>query len=75
VLRRLPLGYLLAVALLTLEAMLAPMIIAQTMGQLDADVTLSPGEIIGPLAGFVVLAGAAGWYLRAILRHLTEDPP
>jgi hypothetical protein len=75
VLWRRPAGYLIAVALLTLEVMLAPMIIAQTIGQLDVGVTLSAGEIIGPLAGFVVLAAGAACYLIAILRHLTEERP
>jgi hypothetical protein len=71
--RREPLGYLLAAALLVLEVMLAPMIAAQTVGQLRAGVTLSAGEVAGPVTGFLVLAAAAAWFLVAITRHLTEE--
>jgi hypothetical protein len=73
VLRREPLGYLLAVPLLVLEVMLAPMIAAQTVGQLQAGVTLSAGEVIGPVTGFVILAAVAAWFLVAIARHLVEE--
>jgi len=52
-------GYLMAFPLLLLEAMLAPMITAQTISQIAAGVSLSPGEMIGPVAGFVVLTGVA----------------
>jgi len=48
-----------AFPLLLLEAMLAPMITAQTISQIAAGVSLSPGEMIGPVAGFVVLTGVA----------------
>ena len=73
ILRRQVLGYVLAVPLLVLETMLAPLIAAQTVGQLAAGVRLTPGEIVGPLAGFLVLAGCAGWFLAAIIRHLKEN--
>jgi hypothetical protein len=53
------LRYLLAVPLLVVEAMLAPLITAQTVGQVAAGVTFTPGEVVGPATGFVVLAGAA----------------
>lgn len=68
ILRRSAVGYLMAFPLVVLEAMLAPMIAAQTISQVLAGVSFQPGEIIGPLAGFVVLAGAAVWVLVTVLR-------
>ena len=68
ILRRSAAGYLMAFPLVVLEAMLAPMIAAQTTSQVLAGVSLQPGEIIGPLAGFTVLAGVAVWVLVMVLR-------
>lgn len=70
ILRRSAVGYLMAFPLVVLESMLAPMIAAQTTSQVLAGVSFQPGEIIGPLAGFVVLAGAAVWVLVTVLRAL-----
>ena len=67
ILRRSAVGYLMAFPLVVLEAMLAPMIAAQTISQVLAGVSFQPAEIIGPLAGFVVLAGAAVWMLVTML--------
>jgi hypothetical protein len=73
VLRRRARGYLLALPLLVLETMLAPLIAAQTIGQLAAGVTFTTGEVVGPLAGFVVLAGCAAWFTVGVLRNIMED--
>ncbi len=73
ILRRSPLGYLIALSLLVLEAMLAPLIVAQTVSQLAAGVTFTPAEIIGPIAGFVVLALVAVWTIFAILRGISDE--
>ena len=70
ILRRSAVGYLMAFPLVILESMLAPMIAAQTTSQVLAGVAFQPGEIVAPLAGFVVLAGAAVWVLGTILRAL-----
>ena len=70
ILRRSAFGYLMAFPLLLLEAMLAPMITAQTISQIAAGVSLSPGEMIGPVAGFVVLTGVAIWFLAMIARSI-----
>lgn len=70
ILRGRALGYVIAMSLLVLEVMLAPLIGTQTVMQLRADIVLSPGEIIGPLAGFVVLALLALWVTVGILRPL-----
>jgi hypothetical protein len=74
-LRRRPLGYLLAVPLLVLETLLAPLIAAQTVGQLAAGVSYTTGEIVGPFAGFMLLASCAAWFTVAVTRHVTEEQP
>jgi hypothetical protein len=54
--------------MLVLEAMLAPMIALQTASQLSEGISFRTGEIAGPMAGFVLLAGAAVWMLVGTLR-------
>jgi hypothetical protein len=66
-------GYIAAVPLLVLEALLAPLVLAQTISQLRAGVDLAPAEIIGPLAGFAILALAAASVLWAILRRIPSS--
>jgi hypothetical protein len=75
ILGRNPLGYLIAVPLLVLEAMLAPLIMAQTVSQVQAGVSFTPGEMVGPIAGFVVLGLLAIWFIVAILRNISEFAP
>jgi hypothetical protein len=70
ILRRSPLGYLIALALLVLEIMLLPMITAQTISQLAAGIAFSPAEIIGPIAGFTILGLLAIWVTVALLKPL-----
>lgn len=72
ILRGRPCGYLMAVPLLILLALLAPLIAAQTISQLSAGVTLTPGQIVGPVSGFVVLALAAVAVLRSVLRRIPQ---
>jgi len=74
ILRRKATGHLLALSLLVLEAMLAPLIIAQTVSQLAAGVTFTPAEVVGPMVGFVVIAGAALWFLIGLLRAPDTAP-
>lgn len=74
ILRRNPLGYLMALSMLVLEIMLAPMIAAQTVSQLMAGVSFTTGEIVGPMAGFIVLALVAIWMLVALLRNVSVWP-
>jgi hypothetical protein len=71
-LRRKALGYLMAFSLIGIILMLVPAIVAQTVSQLSAGVPLTPGEIVGPVAGFVVLGLFAAWVLIALLRHIEE---
>jgi hypothetical protein len=68
--RRATFGYVLAFPLIVLEALLAPMIAAQTVSQLSAGMELTPAEIVGPVGGFVVLSLAAVVVLISILRAL-----
>jgi hypothetical protein len=74
VLRGQAVGYLVAAPLLVLEAMLAPMIVAQTLFQLDAGVDFTTAEIVGPIGGFTILAAVASWMLVRLLRHVAEPP-
>jgi hypothetical protein len=74
-LRRAPLGYVLAVPLLGILVLLAPSVVAQTISQSLAGVSFSPGEIAGPIAGFGLLAVLAIWLLAALLRSVAEAGP
>lgn len=65
-------GYLAAAPILVLAAMLAPMIAAQTAFQLDAGVTFTTAELVGPLGGFLVLAGVAIALLARALRDVSD---
>ena len=72
ILRGRPWGYLMAVPLLILLALLAPLIAAQTISQLHAGVILTPGQVIGPVSGFVILALAAVAVLSSLLRRVPK---
>jgi len=72
ILRGNPLGYVVAAPLLTLLVLLAPQIILSTIFQRSAGVPFTTGEMIGPVAGFVVLGLIATWFLFDILRGLTK---
>ncbi len=72
ILRRAASGYLLALSLLVLEAMLAPLITAQTISQLSAGIVFTPAEIAGPMGGFVAIAATATWFLIRLLRHFGD---
>jgi len=61
-----------AVPLLILLALLAPLIAAQTISQLSAGVVLTPGQIVGPVSGFVVLALAAIAVVWSLLRRICQ---
>ncbi len=70
--RRAPSGYALAAALLGILALLGPAFAAQTISQLAAGVTYSPGEIIGPIGGFGAISLIADWLLLRLLRGVGE---
>ena len=75
ILRRNPLGYLVACALLVLEVMLTPLLVVQTSSQLLAGITFTAAEIIGPIIGFAVLGLFALWVLLILLRKITDPAP
>lgn len=68
ILRRAAFGYVLAIVLLVLLLFVAATISVGTVFQLAADVSFSTGEIVGPIAGFLVLAAIAAWLLARLLR-------
>jgi hypothetical protein len=72
ILRRISLGYLLAVPLLGIIILLAPTIVASTLCQRAAGVSFTPGEAVGPIAGFVILGALGVWTFRAIVCRLPE---
>jgi hypothetical protein len=74
ILRRSATGYRIAVPLLVVETLLAPVIAAQTVSQLSAGVVLSPPEVAGPLAGFVALSSVAAVVLWRVLVALPGRP-
>jgi hypothetical protein len=72
ILRRRPLGYVLAFPLLGIIVLLLPVIVAGTISQISSGVQFTPGEIIGPIAGFAMLGLLAIWIAFNILRNITE---
>jgi hypothetical protein len=72
ILRRKPLGYRIAFPLLGTILLLIPQIIFGTLFQLQAGVEFSPGEIVGPISGFVILGLFAVWVTLAILRKMPD---
>jgi hypothetical protein len=68
VLKEKPLGYVIAAPLLTLIILLVPLITLSTVFQKFAGVSFTMGEMIGPVAGFVILGLIATWLLIVILR-------
>jgi hypothetical protein len=71
-LRRSPLGYVMTVALLGILVMLGPVFAAQTVSQLSAGVSYTPGDIIGPIGGFGFLSLVAAWLLVVVLRNISD---
>ena len=74
-LRGRPLGYLLSFPLIGIIMLLGPAIAAQTVSQVHAGVTLTPGEQVGPVVGFLVVCAWAIWVAVSILRRLPARQP
>ena len=69
-------GYPLAISLLVLEVMLAPLLAKlRPSSQLLAGVSFPAGQIVGPIAGFATVALIGIWVLVAILRNIAEPGP
>ena len=73
-LRRSPFGYLVAFPLLVIIVILLPGIVASTVSQLAAGVSFTIGEIVGPIAGFLLLGLVASWLVVLFLRPLAVAP-
>ncbi|WP_052519184.1 hypothetical protein [Archangium violaceum] len=71
-LRRAPLGYLMACSLLGVLVLLGPGVAVGTVNQVLAGVPFTPREIVGPISGFSALSLAALGFLAAILRHVSD---
>ncbi len=67
-----PLGYAIASPLLTLIILLAPQIILSTIFQKSVGVPFTMGEMIGPVAGFVVLGLIAAWLFVTVLKGVSK---
>jgi hypothetical protein len=71
-LRRIPLGYLLAPVLLILNAIIGVIVVAQTVAQALAGITLSIGQYIGFVGSFVVMSLFALWFTIQFFRNITD---
>lgn len=68
--RREPLGWLLACVMLTLLAAIGLIVVGQTAMQLQAGIEFSPGQLVGFIGSWLVLAGLAAWLLVLLFRAL-----
>jgi hypothetical protein len=73
-LRRQPLGYLLACPLLILCAVIGLVVLSQTVFQLNAGWTYTTGELIGFVGSWIVLGLAATYFTAAFFRNLSDSP-
>ena len=70
--RRAALGYLLFGVLNIMLVLVAAMVVGQTVLQLHVGVPLTPGEIIGKSASFVVMGAVAIWATIVLLRSISQ---
>ena len=70
--RRIPLGYLLAPVLLILNAIIGVIVIAQTIAQSLAGITLSISQYIGFVGSFVILSMIALWLIVRFFHSITD---
>jgi hypothetical protein len=67
-----PLGFLISFPLLSIIVLLGPTFVAQTIGQVRAGVDFSTTEMIGPIAGFGLIALLATAMLVSLIRAIEE---
>jgi hypothetical protein len=72
VLRRAPLGYLLALVMLVLLAVTGLAVIGSTVAQLKAGIVFGPGTMIGMVGSWVILALFAAWFAIRLLRNFSD---
>jgi len=65
-------GYLVSMPLFTIIILLAPQIVLSMLFQRSAGVPFTTGEMIGPIAGFVLLGLIAIWLLVSLLRAFSQ---
>jgi hypothetical protein len=70
-LRRAPLGYLLAFIILTLLALIGLVVAAQTIVQLQVGIVYEAGVLIGMVGSWLLLGVIALWLVVRLLRHIT----
>ena len=71
--RRAVLGYVLAATLIVLLVLIAATIVAGTVLQLSARMSFTPEQVVGPIAGFLVLAVIGLVLLVRLLRAVEPD--
>jgi hypothetical protein len=72
VLRRVPLGFLLGAVLLILNALVGIMVVAQTIAQSLADITLTALEFAAFVTPFVLMSLVAFWLVVRLFRSIGE---
>lgn len=71
-LRRAPVGYLLAVPILVLCSLIGVVVISQTVFQTMAGITFSMGIYIGMIGSWIVMGTWAVWLAVVLLRHVAD---
>jgi hypothetical protein len=71
--RRAPLGYLLASIILVLLAIIGVVVAAQTLAQTLAGITLSTGEYFGKVGTFVIMSLIAIWLMVRFFRNISDS--
>lgn len=74
-LRRAPLGYLLATPLLVLCSLIGLVVVAQTTMQIREGITFDPGVFVGMIGSWVALSAFALWFTAALLRNIVDRSP
>jgi hypothetical protein len=70
-LRGAPLGYPLAAILLINLALIGAAVVGQTIVQMQMGIVLSPGQMIGFVGSWIVLALIAIWMIFSLFRNLS----
>jgi hypothetical protein len=72
-LRRAPLGYLLAAIILILLAIIGMVVVGQTVAQTLAGISLSAGEYAGKVGTFVIMSLIAIWLMVRFFRDMSDS--